>query len=76
MLTAHTLPFRNRGRLFNSVVGTSLLHATTTWPMSADALDIHRRNDHAMPSDVLSINNLHDKLGLCGIALAIRVRRL
>ena len=84
LLTARALPFKIRGRLFNSVVRSSLLHATETWQMSLEALKRLQRNDRAMirwicgvkPSDVISMDELHGKLGLCDLAVAIRVRRL
>ena len=84
LLTARALPFKIRGRLFNSVVRSSLLHATETWQMSSDALKRLQRNDRAMirwicgvkPSDEISMDDLHGKLGLCDIAVAIRVCRL
>ena len=84
LLTARALPFKIRGRLFNSVVRSSLLHATETWQMSSDTLKRLQRNDRAMirwicgvkPSDEISMDDLHGKLGLCDIAVAIRERRL
>ena len=84
LLTTLDMPFKICGCLFNSVKHSSLLHATETWQMSAKALHRLRRNDHAMigwicgvkPSDVLSIDDLHGKLGPWDITVAIRVRRL
>ena len=84
LLTARALPFKIRGRLFTSVVRNSLLHATETWPMSTEVLYRLCRNDRAMirwicgvkPSDDPSMADLHNKLGLCDLKEAIRVRRL
>ena len=78
------MPFKICGRLSYSVVRSSLLHATETWQMSLEALKRLQRNDRAMirwicgvkPSDVISMDELHGKLGLCDLAVAIRVRRL
>ena len=84
LLTARALPFKIRGRLFSSVVRSSLLHATETWPMSSDVLHRLCRNDRAMirwicgvrPSDDPSMADLLEKLGLSDLTVAIRVRRL
>ena len=60
-----------------------MLYAVETWPMSSKALQRLRRNDRAMirwicrvKSTDASMDDLHAKLGLCDIAVQVRVRSL
>ena len=84
LLTSKPVPFDLWGRLFSSNVRSSMLHGTETWPMTSAALHWLCRNDRAMirwicgvkPSDDPSMDELHDKLGICDLAILVRERRL
>ena len=84
LLTDRDLPLKLKGSLFSSVVRSSMLHATETWPMSSAALHRLCRNDRAMIrwmcgvklADKPSTEEMHKKLDLCDLAVVIRQRRL
>ena len=84
LLTSKPVSFDLRGRLFNSNVRSSMLHATETWPMTCTALHRLCRNDRAMirwicgvkPSYDPSMDDLYTKLGIHDLAVLVRERRL
>ena len=79
-----TETFDLRGRLFSSNVRSSMLHGTETWPLTSAALHRLCCNNRDMirwicgvkPSDDLSMDELHAKLGICDLAILVRDRRL
>ena len=84
LLTARSISFKTKGRVFDSCVRSAMLHASETWPMSSAALHRLRRNERAMIrwicgvklSDEVNTAVLYAKLDLHDLDTVIRERRL
>ena len=84
VLTSRHLPFKVKGRVYNSCVRAAMLHGSETWGPLSDDLKRLRRNDRAMIRWVCGVRHLHEtssealleKLGLVDIIAVLRSRRL
>ena len=84
--SAHCTTFapQDRGYLYYSVIRSSMLHGSETWPMTDKVLQRLERNDRAMirwicrvkPSDKTKIGILQARLGLCDLRIMVRERSL
>ena len=84
LLTSRDLSPRFRGRVFNSIVRSALLHGSETWAPTASDLLCLQRTDRAMVRWICGVRlrdeiptvDLLAKLGLEEISSALRTRRL
>ena len=86
VLTSCHLSYKTRGHVYSSCVGSAMLHASETWPLTKTNLQRVQRNDRAMirqicsikPEDVARVRSseLLAKLQLEDLDLILRERRL
>ena len=85
-LTARSLSFGTRGRVYSTYVRSAMLHASETWPLTEADLQRLRRSDRAMikwmcnvkPEDTSMVRSvaLLNKLGVDSIDVILREKCL
>ena len=86
VLFSRHLSFKTRGHVYSSCVGSAMLHASETWPLTKPNLQRLQRNDRAMirqicnvrPQDIVTTrsNDLLVRLGIEDLDLILKERRL
>ena len=86
VLSSCHLSFKTRGYVYSSYVGSALLHASETWPLTKPNLQRLQRNNRAMirqmcnvrPQDIVTTrsNELLVRLGIEDLDLILKERRL
>ena len=86
VLSSCHLSFKTRGRVYSSCVGSAMLHASETWPLTKPNLQRLQWNDRAMikqicsvrPQDIVTTrsNELLVQLGIVDLDLILKERRL
>ena len=84
ILTNRSISLHNRGHIFNVCIRSVLLHAYETWPVTVDDLSRLTHNDNVMVRwicgtklvDRIPMSQLHDKLRISTLDVAIRKSRL
>ena len=82
VLTSRHLSYKTRGHVYSSCLGSAMLHASETWPLTKTNL---QRNDRALirqiysikPEDVATVRSIKllAKLELVDLNLILRERR-
>ena len=57
VLSSRHLPFKTRGRVYNSCVWSAMLHASETWPLTKPNLQRLQRNDSAMIRQICNVRS-------------------
>ena len=55
VLSSRHLPFKTRGRVYNSCVRSAMLHDSETWPLTKPNLQRLQRNDRAMIRQICNV---------------------
>ena len=55
VLSSCHLSFKTRGRVYSSCVGSAMLHASETWPLTKPSLQRLQRNDRAMIRQICNV---------------------
>ena len=84
ILSNPAISLKVRGHVFSAAVRGVLLHASETWPLTVDDDARLLRNDHSMIRWIcgkrlcegLSLNELHNKLGIPSLHTVLRRKRL
>ncbi|XP_055997814.1 uncharacterized protein LOC130047231 [Ostrea edulis] len=86
VLTSRHLSYKTRGRVYNTCVRSTMLHASETWALTKPNLHRLLRNDRAMirqicnikPEDMATVSSteLLGRLGIDDLDLILRERRL
>ena len=86
VLSSRHLSFKTCGHVYSSCVGSAMLHASDTWPLTKPNLHSLQRNDRAMirqicnvrPQDIVTTrsNELLVRLGIEDLDLILKERRL
>ena len=86
VLSSSHLSFKTGGRVYSSCVGSAMLHASETWPLTKPNHQRLQRNDRAMikqicnvrPQDIVTTrsNELLVRLGIEDLDLILKKKRL
>ena len=86
VLSSHHLSFKTHGHVYSSCVGSAMLHASETWPLTKPNLQPLQRNDRAMirlicnvrPQDIVTTRSseLLVRLDIEDLDLILKERRL